>query len=492
MNKGSNDKQLDREVTDSLESYFRDHRQDFYSKSGDMVASIEPDTSVSPTPRTKACGDQLFGLWAIRPETLELYFDAIKSGMAEAKTPLSDRVIDDYSVNDGVAVIGISGPMTKAPTKWQGSLGGTATITTRRAIRAAVADPAIESIMLHIESPGGTVAGTADLANEVASADAQKPVYAHIDDLGASAAYWVASQARRVTANQTAQVGGIGVRTALLDTSKRAEMEGVKVIPVASSTMKAAGTEGAPVTPEHIKDMQRQVDELNSVFVQAVADGRGIGIEHAELLADGTIRIGKAAVSAGLIDGVESFETALKGAQEQHAMKNTTTTTSSDATTIVPDMEKVKNQEYSRGYEDGLKDDAEETQKRAQQFAKTFADRPAFALEAFAKGHTIAEAKAELADILIKEANEREAELSELRQKVEAREGPEPIGVVDAKSNGKVVAKPDGSDPKAVAEWEWDNQPESRDGFTSKENYVLYRSHELSGSHKTLLGTKTH
>jgi ClpP class serine protease len=71
--------------------------------------------------------------------------------------------------------------------------------------------------MLNIESLGRTVAGTPELANPVASLNKHKPVCAFSSGLLASVAYWIASQARAVSASSSAQVGSIGVVQAVVD-----------------------------------------------------------------------------------------------------------------------------------------------------------------------------------------------------------------------------------------------------------------------------------
>jgi len=120
-------------------------------------------------------------------------------------------------IAEGIAVIPLAGPLMKIDSKF----GSTNTVRVRRALRAALADPDVRGILLHIDdSPGGTMAGTADLAAAVAAANLEKPVWAQIDDMGASAAYWVAAQARRIVANATAELGSIGVVAVLEDSSK--------------------------------------------------------------------------------------------------------------------------------------------------------------------------------------------------------------------------------------------------------------------------------
>jgi ClpP class serine protease len=118
----------------------------------------------------------------------------------------------------GTAVLGLTGPMTKAPQSW-GS--GTSTVSLRRRLRQAASDPDVKSIALVVDSPGGQVSGTFDLAKDIAAARDRKRVVAYIEDLGASAAYAVASQADAVYANENALVGSIGTYSGPLPDGKR-------------------------------------------------------------------------------------------------------------------------------------------------------------------------------------------------------------------------------------------------------------------------------
>lgn len=259
--------------------------------------------------------EQWFGLWAMhepafqslaqtaRGLNLSVHMDgpgpeAARSGSGEPQV----------SMVDSVAVIELRGRMQKQAA----SLGQAAsTVAVRRAIRAAAANPDIGGIMLVIDSPGGTVAGTQDLAADVAAANSVKPVTAYIEDIGASAAYWVASQASRIVAGPTAAVGSIGTYGVVYDMSGAAAMDGIKVHVVRAGAMKGAGTPGTEITQEQLADFQREVDTLNEFFLAGVSSGRKMDIEAVQKLATGQVWIGSQAKDAGLIDGVGSFDAAL-------------------------------------------------------------------------------------------------------------------------------------------------------------------------------------
>lgn len=208
-----------------------------------------------------------------------------------------------------IAIVSIEGTMTK-----RGSSFSDAGSTTRlrQTIRQLAADPFIDGIMLKIDSPGGTVAGTSDLAAEVAAAAALKPVHAFIEDMTASAAYWVASQAQRVTANSPISlVGSIGTFVGLYDVSGAAAQQGIKAVVIKSGKFKAAGFPGTEITEEQKSVWQEVIDKTQSEFTAGVARGRGMSIEQAANLADGRSHVASDAMKLGLIDGISSFDAAM-------------------------------------------------------------------------------------------------------------------------------------------------------------------------------------
>lgn len=270
--------------------------------------------------------EQFLGLWAIEPARLRALEsqarEAMRAGLVRPPSAAWDADEDPptskpaarppFRVLRGVAVIDITGPLTKYDNSFMSLFGGTSMVRAREAVRAATRDAAVRGILLRIDSPGGTVAGTADLAEAVREANQKKPVFAYAEDLCCSAAYWIASQARKVNGNSTASVGSIGTFTSVWDSSGMFEEAGIKVHVVASAPLKGAGTSGAPITDEMLANWQREITELNDVFVAGVAKGRRMPIAKARELADARIHVGTNAQRLGLIDGVASFDATLK------------------------------------------------------------------------------------------------------------------------------------------------------------------------------------
>jgi signal peptide peptidase SppA len=237
-------------------------------------------------------------LWLIAMDRALPYFAGAMTAREKAE-PQPKR--------DGAsALVRLAGPLAKD--SLIEFFGGTSSVAAQMEIRAAAADPEVDSIYLLIDSPGGEVAGTEELAGEVRAARAVKPVHAHIDDLGASAAYWVASQATRITANATGEVGSIGTVAVIADYSELFAKEGIQVHVVTSGDKKAGGAlaRGSEITKDAIKDVQKRLDAMAGQFKDAVAAGRGMTADEVKKVGDGRILSAPEAVEAGLIDGIST------------------------------------------------------------------------------------------------------------------------------------------------------------------------------------------
>ncbi len=188
------------------------------------------------------------------------------------------------SVEDGIATISIEGPILRKPGLMARVIMGA---TDSEEIGAAVSEAGqrddIKAVFLNIDSPGGTVAGTPELAAAVASLDAQKPVYAFSSGLMASAAYWIASQARAIYATPSTKVGSIGVVQAVIDESAALDKAGIKVEVFSVGKYKAMGAPGTPLTNDQRELINSNLAEIAGEFHAAVlAKGRAIPAEAME------------------------------------------------------------------------------------------------------------------------------------------------------------------------------------------------------------------
>lgn len=225
----------------------------------------------------------------------------------------------EYEVRDGVAVIGVSGVIAKHSRLVNGSSQprGSSIEAIRPLLDKALGDGKVKAILLDIESPGGSIAGLPDFADAIYAAGEEKPVVAFGNDMAASGAYWLGSQAAAFYANQSALIGSIGVYSVLIDSSEAAKQAGVKFRIIRSGQHKGVGETGVPISDENLARVQDCIDEWYGMFTGAILRGRaraGLTAEDLGEIADGRVLVGTQAVEAGLIDGIRTFDEALEAA----------------------------------------------------------------------------------------------------------------------------------------------------------------------------------
>ena len=250
-----------------------------------------------------SCFTSYMGQWLMEPRMLSACVAGVKAGLLDGGIA-PDMFRDSLVVEDGLAIITMNGPMMKGQSKF----GGVSTVATRQMVREAVARDDVKEILMIVESGGGSVSGTKELADDVHAANENKKVTAYINDIGASAAYWVASQASMIYSNQMAEIGSIGVVAVVEDTSGMYDREGVKVHVISTGSMKGAFADGAPVTEEMLADLQDKVDQINIVFKGSIVAGRGIDSAKLDSIADGRTYTASKSLELGLIDGIKTLE----------------------------------------------------------------------------------------------------------------------------------------------------------------------------------------
>lgn len=265
-----------------------------------------------------ACVASHLGAWACEPSRFREAVSLVQQGLWATRAAAPSIVGGpSFQVTaEGIAVVSIDGMMTKGTSKYEGT---TSTAATRRALRAAAEREDVRAILLRVSSPGGYVDGTADLAADVARIAGELPVEAYIEDIGASAAYWVASQAAKVWANPTAVIGSIGTFQVLWDESKAFDAAGIKVHVLSTGPLKGAGQQGTEITPEILKAEQTIVDDVNAHFLRGVRTGRKMTPKQVEAVATGEVWIASKAKDLGLIDGIRTIDQVVASLAERGA-----------------------------------------------------------------------------------------------------------------------------------------------------------------------------
>lgn len=271
--------------------------------------------------------DVLTAPWAIVPDKLleiqniyatHLRGDKIDLKAVEAQLgkPLQNEP-KRYEHQNGVGIVRVDGVLARRANLFMRISGGTSTEQMRAQFREALADRDAASILLVIDSPGGTVDGTQEFAEEIFRARGRKPITAVALGTIASAAYWIGAAADELyLASDTTVAGSIGVVATHVDVSRAEEKLGFKTTEITAGKYKRIASQYAPLSQEGRASIQDMVDDIYTAFVQDVAAFRGTSVETVlERMADGRIFLGGKAIDAGLADGFATEQEALASMQ---------------------------------------------------------------------------------------------------------------------------------------------------------------------------------
>lgn len=257
-----------------------------------------------------------------------------------------------YRVEAGTAIITVTGELCNRGA-WMGASSGLTSYEGIAAqLRAALADPAVDSMVLDLDTPGGEAVGAFECAAAVAAAARQKPVTAFVDGMAASAGYALASGADRIVVTPSAIVGSIGVVMMHLDQSKRMERAGVAVTLIFAGDHKVDGHSFGPL-PDGVKaDLKAEVDGFYAMFVDTVASNRGMDAD-AVRATQARCFMGEDGIAAGLADEIGSLDTILASFQRARTATGPIAGLTMDATISRADHDKAlataRNEAFSTG-----------------------------------------------------------------------------------------------------------------------------------------------
>lgn len=218
------------------------------------------------------------------------------------------------SIRGKTAILRIEGVLIRRADFFSEVSGATSVERLAQDFTMALNNEAVDNIVLYIDSPGGELNGINEFAGMIYDARAKKKVTAYSGGTLASAAYWLASAAESITVNDTAVVGSIGVLCCYLDAKVAYGMAGFKEIEFISSQSPRKNLD--PDSKEGREAIEATVDALAEIFVGSVAKYRGVTTKKVlENFGKGGVLVGQAAVTAGLVDKLGSFEQGLADAQ---------------------------------------------------------------------------------------------------------------------------------------------------------------------------------
>lgn len=255
-------------------------------------------------------------IWAILPETLAAMQARLTGGLdsdqIQAATPRQTQAGYGRKTIRKIMVIPIYGCIFPRKSILSMLFGASSCEEIAAQLDAAERDADVDGILLDVDSPGGVVSGVPELADKILSLRRKKPIMAAISNLGASAAYWLASAANRISVNKSGLVGSVGVFAEHSDYSKALEKLGIKPTLISAGKYKTEGNSYQPLTAEARAEIQRRVDDCYRMFVQSIAHGRDITVAKVEAdFGQGRTLSATDAMVAGMVDSIEILPKAM-------------------------------------------------------------------------------------------------------------------------------------------------------------------------------------
>jgi len=251
-------------------------------------------------------------VWMITADGMQQWKDRL-AGSTPADTaptqwaPLSrDDPAAAVQMRGAVAVLPVRGVIMRDAPAWAVKAGWAADTRLLRDQALTVAEaPEVASVLLTIDSPGGSVAGLAELGDALYALRQRKQLVAAVDGLAASAGYYIAAQAEQVWAGRMDLVGSIGTILIVYDVSRMAEEAGIQTIVIATGELKGTGVPGSELTAEQRAYLQEIVDQYFGDFKAAVGRGRtALAGPAFDAVASGRVWTGPDALRLKLIDGL--------------------------------------------------------------------------------------------------------------------------------------------------------------------------------------------
>ncbi|MEG9862943.1 MAG: S49 family peptidase [Flavobacteriales bacterium] len=220
----------------------------------------------------------------------------------------SRESVRSYQVINGIAILPVSGTLVHKYSYMQPHSGMTGYNGIIQRLNEAVADHAVDGVLLDIDSPGGEVLGCFDCTDIIHALGQIKPVAALCYDMNCSAAMAIASATGRRYITQTGVAGSVGVLLAHCSHEKALEEEGLKVTLIHSGAHKVDGNPYFNLKADVVKEFQEQVDKTRLMFAEKVAKYMRMGVQDI-LNTEAATYTGQDAIKIGLADElVNGFE----------------------------------------------------------------------------------------------------------------------------------------------------------------------------------------
>lgn len=227
-----------------------------------------------------------------------LFFLTIIIALLQKNVPIGDRI----------ALVRIEGPIIDSKNAIE-------------EIKDYTKDSSIKAIVLRVDSPGGAVAPSQEIYEEVRKAASKKTVVVSMGSVAASGGYYISSPATRIIANPGTLTGSIGVIMEIPNIEGLMNKVGIKTEVIKSGRHKDIASIFRGRSKEEREILQAVLDDVHEQFIIAVAEGRKMMPDDVRKIADGRVFTGKQAMKIGLVDELGNLEDAIKIASKLAGVK---------------------------------------------------------------------------------------------------------------------------------------------------------------------------
>jgi protease-4 len=227
----------------------------------------------------------------------------VLGGAALIYTTVKGMGADDSASEPHIALIKVEGAIDA-----DGDAGSERIVA---ALQAAFGDSGTRAVVLRINSPGGSPVQSGIISDEIhrlRAANADKPVYAVIEDLGASGAYYIAAAADQIYVNRASLVGSIGVIMDGFGATEAMQRLGIERRVIKAGDNKALLDPFQPQDPVQVAHATQMVNEIHQQFITAVRQGRGDRLRETPDMFSGLVWTGARSVELGLADGLGTVD----------------------------------------------------------------------------------------------------------------------------------------------------------------------------------------
>ncbi len=172
-------------------------------------------------------------------------------------------------------------------------------------------DSSVKAIVLRVDSPGGAVAPSQEIYEEIIKIKGSKKVVVSMGSVAASGGYYISAPADKIVANAGTLTGSIGVIMEIPNVAGLMKKIGVETQIIKSGRNKDIASAFRSLTSEEKEILQAVLDDVHDQFIQAVSEGRGMEVEEVRTLADGRIFTGRMAKELGLVDELGNLQYAI-------------------------------------------------------------------------------------------------------------------------------------------------------------------------------------